>query len=261
MEPAEVQRLEQQHEVWRSLTECAWELAGFGAGQTIVDLGSGPGFTSRDLACLVRESGHVVAVDSSTIATDYLRSIVKKKGMANLEVITADVADVDLWAWEPDGVFARWLFCYLKNPEVVVERIASGLRAGATVAVMDYWNYLAIRMEPDTRLFRKVFQAVYDSFADTGGSLDVAGRLPALFSENGLRVTRTEPLCQVGRPGSQVWRWLSDFQTLYLPTLVQQGYLTPAEFNDYQALWREQEKDANVLLFAPPILCVIGVKR
>ncbi|MBL7213665.1 MAG: class I SAM-dependent methyltransferase [Desulfobacteraceae bacterium] len=113
MEPAEVQRLEQQHEVWRSLTECAWELAGFGAGQTIVDLGSGPGFTSRDLACLVKESGHVVAVDSSTIATDYLRSIVKKKGMANLEVITADVADVDLWAWEPDGVFARWLFCYL----------------------------------------------------------------------------------------------------------------------------------------------------
>jgi len=261
MEPAEVQRLEQQHEVWRSLTEHAWKLAGFRAGQTIVDLGSGPGFTSRDLACLVRESGHVVAVDSSTIATDYLRSIAKQKGIANLEVVTVDVADVDLSAWQPDGVFARWLFCFLPNPEVVVQRVASGLKAGATVAVMDYWNYLAIRMEPDTRLFRKVFQAVYDSFADTGGSLDVAGRLPALFAENGLRVTRTEPLCQVGRPGSQVWRWLSDFQTLYLPTLVRQGYLTRAEFDDYQVLWREQEKDGNVLLFAPPILCVIGVKK
>ena len=261
MEPAEVQRLEQQHEVWRSLTERAWKLAGFRAGQTIVDLGSGPGFTSRDLACLVRESGHVVAIDSSTIATDYLRSIAKQKGIANIEVVTADVADVDLSAWQPDGVFARWLFCFLANPEVVVQRVASGLKARATVAVMDYWNYLAIRIEPDTRLFRKVFQAVYDSFADTGGSLDVAGRLPALFAATGLRVTRTEPLCQVGRPGSQVWRWLSDFQTLYLPTLVRQGYLTRAELDDYQVLWREQEKDENVLLFAPPILCVIGVKK
>ena len=46
MEPAEVARLERQHAVWRAETHKVWELAGFAAGQTIVDLGSGPGFAA-----------------------------------------------------------------------------------------------------------------------------------------------------------------------------------------------------------------------
>jgi len=193
-------------------------------------------------------------------ATDHLRSAAEREGLSNLEVVTSDVVDVRLRQWRPDGVFARWLFCYLSNPEVVVERIASGMVSGSTVAVMDYWNYLAIRMEPTTDLFRKVFTAVYRSFADAGGSLDVAGRLPALLLASGLRVTHTEPLCQVGRPGSRVWQWVAEFQTLYLPTLVEKQYLTRTELESYAQWWRERERDDGTLLFAPPILCVVAVK-
>ena len=71
MDPAEIRRLEQQHETWRHQTERVWKLAGFRAGQTIVDLGSGPGFTSLDLVGVVGASGRVVAVDSSTVASGY----------------------------------------------------------------------------------------------------------------------------------------------------------------------------------------------
>jgi SAM-dependent methyltransferase len=261
MDPAEIRRLEQQHETWRDQTEGVWKLAGFRAGQTIVDLGSGPGFTSLDLVGVVGESGRVVAVDSSTVATDTLRAAARRRGIANLEVVTADVSRFDLSAWNPDGVFARWLFCYLPEPEMLVRQVASALRRGATLAVMDYWNYLAIRTEPSTPLFRKVFQAVFDSFADAGGSLDVAGRLPALFATTGLRVTRVEPLCQVGGPGTPAWRWVAAFQKLYLPTLVHKNYLTPGELAQYQNWWREQERSENTILFAPPVLCVIGEKE
>jgi SAM-dependent methyltransferase len=260
MEPAEVQRLEQQHQTWRSLTERVWALAGFGAGQSLVDLGSGPGFTSLDLARLVGPSGRVVAVDSSTIATDQLRSAIRRAGIANVEVVLADVTRFDPSPWKPDGIFARWLFCFLPDPDTVLHGVASRLTAGATVAVMDYWNYFAIRTEPSTPLFRRVFQAVYDSFADAGGSLDVAGRLPALLEKAGLRVTHVEPLCQVGRPGSEPWRWVAAFQEIYLPTLVTKGYLTAAEIEEYMAWWQEQAGNENTLLFGPPLLGVIGVK-
>jgi SAM-dependent methyltransferase len=261
MDPAEIRRLEQQHETWRHQTKGVWKLAGFRAGQTIVDLGSGPSFTSLDLVGVVGASGRVVAVDSSAVATDTLRASARGKGIANLELVTSDVSRFDLSAWNPDGVFARWLFCFLPDPETLVRQVASALRAGATLAVMDYWNYLAIRTEPSTPLFRKVFKAVFDSFADAGGSLDVAGRLPALFAATGLRVTRVEPLCQVGRPGSPVWRWVAAFQTLYLPTLVHKKYLTPAELAQYEHWWQEQERNENAILFAPPVLCVIGEKE
>jgi SAM-dependent methyltransferase len=242
------------------LTHKVWSYAGFGAGQTIVDLGSGPGFTSVELADVVGESGRVIAVDSSSTANDYLRKMVVNRGVGNTEIITADVNEFDPSPWRPDGLFARWLFCFLERPEAVVARLASGLRAGATVAVIDYWNYLAIRTEPGNPLFTKVFRAVYDSFADAGGSLEVAGRLPAILDAAGFTVMHLEALSQVGLPGSCVWEWVAEFQKLYLPVLVRKGYLTEAESETYEAWWREQERSRRAVLFAPPLLGVIAVK-
>lgn len=261
MEPAEVVRLERQHAAWRALTHKVWGLAGFGAGQTIVDLGSGPGFTSVELADVVGELGRVIAVDSSSTATARLRKIVDERAVDNIEIITADVTGFDPSPWSPDGLFARWLFCFLERPEAVVGRLTSGLLVGATVAVMDYWNYLAIRTEPSHPLFTKVFRAVHDSFADAGGSLEVAGQLPAIFDAAGLTVTHVEALCQTGRPGSCVWEWLAEFQRLYLPVLVRKGYLTTTESETYETWWREQEESRNAVLFAPPLLGVIAVKN
>src|SRR5687767_700001 len=88
MEPDEIQRLEQQHAVWRDLTNKVWNLAAFGKGQTLIDLGSGPGFTSVELADIVGQSGRVIAVDSSKPATDYLQAMVDLRGIGNVEVIT-----------------------------------------------------------------------------------------------------------------------------------------------------------------------------
>ena len=261
MEPAEVVRLERQHAAWRASTHKVWDYAGFSSGQTIVDLGSGPGFTSAELAAVVGEAGRVIAVDSSSTATDHLRQMVVNRGVTNIEIVTADVNEFDPSPWSPDGLFARWLFCFLERPESVVARFTSGLRAGATVAIMDYWNYLAIRTQPDHPLFTKVFRAVYDSWAEAGGSLEVAGHLPAILDAAGFTVTHVEALCQVGRPGSRVWEWVAEFQKLYLPVLVRNGHLTATESETYQAWWREQERNRNAVLFAPPILGVIAVKN
>jgi SAM-dependent methyltransferase len=261
MQPAEIARLEQQHAVWRALTNRLWDLAGFGAGWTIVDLGSGPGFTSVELAGRVGHSGRVIAVDASATATDRLRATTRSKRLENVHVITADAREFDPAPWKPDGLFARWLFCFIERPEDLVRRIASGLRTGAVVAVMDYWNYLAIRTEPGHPLFAKVFKAVYDSFAEAGGSLDVAGRLPRLLDAEGLTVTHVEPLCQIGRPGSPLWAWLCSFQQLYLPTMVQKGYLSAVDLETYEVWWRRQDGQKSTILFAPPILGVTAVKR
>jgi len=261
MEPAEVARLERQHAAWRGQTHRVWELAGFGAGQTLVDLGSGPGFAAVELAQLVGRPGRVIAVDASSTATDQLRKIAEERAIENVEIVTADVAEFDPSPWNPDGLFARWLFSFVERPEAAIARLTSGLRAGATVAVMDYWNYLAMRTEPASPLFAKVFRAVYDSFADAGGSLDIAGRLPAMFDRVGLTVTHVEALCQTGQPGSSVWEWVAEFQRLYLPVLVRKGYLTQSESEIYQAWWRTQEENRTAVLFGPPLLGVIGVKK
>ena len=258
---AEFARLRRQHETWRGPTEAVWRLAGFEAGHSIVDLGCGPGFTAFDLARLVGERGRVLGVDASATAAAEARDGARRQGLPNVRIVTAAAGEVDLSSEQPDGIFARWLFCYLSDPAVVLRHVAGRLRSGGVVAVMDYWHYLAIRTEPPSPLFDAVFQAVYQSFGDAGGSLDVAGALPRHCEAAGLSVRHVEPVSAIGRPGSPVWAWIGDFQALYLPTLVERGYLTPEASADYLAWWNGLEGSTTAFVFAPPMLSVVAVKR
>ena len=261
MAPEEIARLERQHAAWRDTTLAVCRLAGFEPGQTVIDLGSGPGFAAVELARIVGPAGRVIAVDSSATALAQCRRLVADTGLANVDVVAGDAASFDASSWQADAVFARWLFSYLAEPEAAVQALAAGLRPGATVAVMDYWNYLSIQTEPRSPLFAGMYQAVYESVRDTGGSFNVAGRLPSLFGGAGLRVTEVEVFSRVGRPGSELWAWLGDFQRLYLPSLVARGYLAQAELTAFSVWWEELSSNASALLFAPPVLAVVAVKE
>jgi SAM-dependent methyltransferase len=259
--PAELERLRRQHETWRGATENVWRLAGFGSGQTIVDLGCGPGLTTFDLARLVGERGRVVGVDAAETVATVAREEAARHRLSNVRILTATAADVDLSSERPDGVFARWLFCYLPDPLAVVRRVSESLPRGGILAAIDYWHYLAIRTEPKSTLFDQVFSAVYRSFADAGGSLDVAGNLPRYCVEAGLSVQHIEPISAAGRPGSAVWAWISDFQTLYLPALIERGYLTRDAVHEYLAWWHGLNASETAFVFAPPMLGVVAAKR
>jgi SAM-dependent methyltransferase len=257
---AELARLHRQHEIWRGQTEAVWQLAGFGPGQTIVDLGCGPGVTTRDLASRVGESGRVVGIDASAAAMAAAGEEIARHSLSNVRLVTANATDMDLSPHRPDGVFSRWLFCYLSDPAKMLRTVAAGLRAGGVVAVIDYWHYLAIRTEPRSALFDTVFGAVYKSFSDAGGSLDVGGDLPRLCVAAGLSVRHVEPISAIGRPGSPVWAWIADFQALYLPTLVERGYLTSHHAEEYLAWWNSLGRSETAFVFAPPMLAVVAAK-
>lgn len=260
MAPEEIQRLAQQHEAWRAPTNRVWTLAGIGAGHTVVDLGSGPGFTTLDLAEQVGPAGRVIAVDTSATALRELEQTATARQLTNIEVVQADVATVDISRWSPDAVTARWLFWFLPDAGRIVERIGSGLSAGATFAVMDYCNYRAIGTHPRSEKFDEVFQAFYRSCSDAGASLDIAAKIPASMSAAGLEVTHVEALNQVARPGSPVWQWVSSFQHLFMPSLVESGYITADDLESLRVWWAALSKNPNALFFAPPMLGVVGRK-
>src|SRR6185436_11078143 len=61
----EAVRLGLQHRLWSAATHILWERAGIQPGQTVLDIGSGPGHASLDLAQIVGPAGRVIAVDES----------------------------------------------------------------------------------------------------------------------------------------------------------------------------------------------------
>ena len=70
----ELGRLGLQHQLWAEYTTRAWERAGFGLGQKLLDVGCGPGYATFDLANRVGANGKVFAVDQSERFLGYLRS-------------------------------------------------------------------------------------------------------------------------------------------------------------------------------------------
>jgi ubiquinone/menaquinone biosynthesis C-methylase UbiE len=61
----ELHRLGVQHQVWAEEAQHGWQLAKFRAGQTLLDLGCGPGFCTKELAYIAGETGKIIGVDLS----------------------------------------------------------------------------------------------------------------------------------------------------------------------------------------------------
>lgn len=257
---AELDRLARQHEIWRDTTAQLWTLAGFGPGHKLVDLACGPGFTSFELSERAGPTGHVLAVDNSKKFLKCVDNWCEERSIGNLSTQLADANDPGLPANNADGIFVRWLLCFLPDPERVIAQAAGALAPGGRLVVMDYFHYLAIQLFPESTAFRQVFHKVYESFGDAGGDLDVASRVPALMQNAGLEVTHIESLGKVARPGEPVWQWVRAFQIGYLPQLLEKGYLQPSELQEFEDDWLAHEQNPASLFFSPPMLGIIGRK-
>ena len=70
--------------MWKSETVKGWGLAGFKLGDVILDLGSGPGYCTTELADIVGSSGKVIGVDRSRSFINHLQWEKDKSGL-NIE--------------------------------------------------------------------------------------------------------------------------------------------------------------------------------
>ncbi len=72
---------------------------GVTAGQSVLEVGCGPGFFTIPAAELVGDRGHVIAIDNNAAAVGYVTRKVQRHGAKNADVVLADAAHTGL----PDG--------------------------------------------------------------------------------------------------------------------------------------------------------------
>jgi SAM-dependent methyltransferase len=123
------------------MTDAAFEPLGLAAmdalavrpGMRVLDIGSGCGATTLELARRVGETGDVVGVDISTPMVDLARERAAAAGAARVRFDVADAATAQL-AGPFDAVFSRFGVMFFDAPVDAFANVRRAMRPGARLA-------------------------------------------------------------------------------------------------------------------------------
>ncbi len=257
----ELERLGFQHQIWLEEAVELWKRADFNLGNKLLDVGCGPGFATVDLARLVGSNGSITAIDVSEKFIDYLQRQIDSSELSNVSAQISDVHALDLPENGFDGAFARWLLCFVAEPERVVAEVSRVLKTGGKFVVIDYFNYLAVKVYPRRESIEKLFAAYYESVRLAGGNYDIGGQLPEIMTRNGFEVLTIKPINRIAAANSRFWYWVETFHKSYVPRLVQSELLSESEAADFWRDWNDLKNEQTAFFSTPPMLGIIAVKK
>jgi SAM-dependent methyltransferase len=263
--PEELARLGLQHRLWSDAAHGVWRRAGIGLGRRVLDVGCGPGFASLELAQIVGQTGFVVGVDESAGYITHVNEQAAARGLGHCRGVVGDVQRLGTVLTGPDAgafdlAYARWVLCFVPDPEAVVAGVAAALKPGGRFCVHDYFNYGSMTMAPRRASHDKAVAATIASWHARGGDTDIMGRLPRLMERHGLRVTHLDVHQRVARGGETMYHWPDVWWRTFTPKLVQMGLLTQADqdelFKDLNAV----AASGSDFIVMPPVFEIIGTR-
>jgi ubiquinone/menaquinone biosynthesis C-methylase UbiE len=110
-------------------------LVGLREGMAVLDAGAGTGAVARTMARLVGATGRVIAFDQSEERLHHGQALAK--GIENLSFVQGDLKNIKLRPGQFDMVWSRYVFEYLKQPELVLKQLGELTKPGGRVVVGD----------------------------------------------------------------------------------------------------------------------------
>ena len=250
----EIARLRLQHAVWRPRALDAWRRAGFNSGQTLIDIGCGPGYASLDLAEIAQR---VVAVDRSRRFLDALTA----RGNPRIEPHEIDLDEDPLPVHNADGAWARWVFAFVKRPRDLASRVFSALDRGGAFVIHEYLDYETWSFLQSVPEHEEFVRAVMRSWRASGGEPNIGRELPGWLEEIGFEIRSTQIIVDVVRPSDFAWQWGRAFVYSGLQRLVALGEISAERGEIIGRAFAAAERDPQVRIVNPAVLEIIAVRR
>ena len=257
----EIARLGLQHRVWRPPAVDAWMRGGITTGQTLIDLGCGPGYATVDLAEIVGPSGRIISLDKSRRFLDALESTRLQRKLNNIDSIEIDLNEGQLPSMKADGAWSRWIFAFVKNPRRLLTQVAERLKPGGVFIIHEYLDYSTWRVLPQSPEFEEFVREVMESWRAEGGEPDIGRELPIWLNELGFELRILKPIVDVVSPSSFIWQWPKAFVDVGLKRLVDLGCISHEQSLKVSAVFASREASPHSLVVTPVVLEIIAVRR
>lgn len=259
----ELARLAQQHRLWSNTAHEAWLDARLLPGHRVLDVGCGPGHAAFDLATLVTARGEVVGVDESPAFVAHVDEQAERRFLPQLRAVVGDVQRLGdcLGGATFDLAYARWVLCFVRDPEAVVRGVGAALKPGGRLVIHDYFDYGSMTMAPRRRSHDLAVAATMQSWRQNGGDPDVMGRVPRLLAAHGFTADRLRQHQRIARGRDAMFAWPDTWWRTFAPKLVAMQLLTAADCAQLFADLDEIRHSETDWVQCPVVYEVIATKR
>jgi ubiquinone/menaquinone biosynthesis C-methylase UbiE len=254
----EVERLGLQHRVWRSRVYDAWRRANFTVGQTILDVGCGPGWASLDLSEIVGPDGEIISIDRSPKFLDTLTETARDRGITNITVHQTDLDTPALPVVLADGAWCRWVIGYLSKPRQLLEKLAPLLRPGARFVSYEYMAYQTWAVSPRNKVFEEFVELVTRTWRDSGGEPNIGVDIARWLPECGFRVLEMRPIVDVISPENFMWEWPASFIETGTQRLIELKAIDQSQAAAVMATLQEYESMPGARMITPTMLEIVA---
>lgn len=165
----------------RPLREDAVDALDLAGGETVLDVGCGPGTNFGPLREAVGTGGRVVGLDLSRGMVRRARERVREAGWGNVTVVRADATDPPLADGRFDAAVATLALTAMSDAGAAARGVRRALAADGRFAVVD-----ATLGEADHPLAARLLAPVYRRVANWNPGVDVLEALRSAFGEAGV---------------------------------------------------------------------------
>jgi ubiquinone/menaquinone biosynthesis C-methylase UbiE len=251
----EHERLIRQGALLSPCTERFFREAGIGAGQRILDLGSGVGDVAMLLARLVGPSGEVVGVERDAPSIARARVRVDEAGLRNVSFTQSDACEVSSNRLF-DAAVGRFILQFLPDPVAILRSLSRLVRPGGVFAFREVSYAPFLLLSAHLPLWSAAASLLHETIKRSGANTEIGPALHRIFQEAGLPAPTMRMEILLGSDPTFT-RWISDLLCSLRPQIERLNFSLNT-LGDFDTLPERLQAEVAASKTAVPFVALVG---
>ncbi len=249
----EIERLKSQVDLFWGKELKHYIEYGLKDGMVLVELGSGPGFITKNLMDKFKNM-NITSVEIEPILVDYANNYLKEKKYDRFKIIQKSIMETGLEDNTFDFAIIRLLLEHLPDPVGAIREVYRILKPGGKAIFIDNDFEMHIMTYPQILMLRDLYDAYCESRYAEGGNPKIGRELPVILKKGGFSHIDFEIISAHSEIlGEEIFQ---KSEGIGIPSkLVKDGYLSSKALAKISIEWRDMLKSGTHAIVRQLFMC------